>query len=115
MIYNIIDRRKRPYRWRFVYAIVEPTWHDNSVKHEHDQIDASLFRDNECDYDERIHISLHDAVIWAERLPYAATLYLYDDGTETIEFRVDGPERESRAEVIRLAQGERESIAARKN
>jgi hypothetical protein len=30
MIWNIIDRRKRPYRWRVVTAIIEATWHDDS-------------------------------------------------------------------------------------
>jgi hypothetical protein len=31
MITNIIDRRKRPYRFWKVNAIVEAAWHDNSV------------------------------------------------------------------------------------
>lgn len=30
MIWNIIDRRDRPYRWREVNAIVEAVEHDNS-------------------------------------------------------------------------------------
>jgi hypothetical protein len=31
MISNIIDRRKRQYRWKQITAIIEPTYHDNSV------------------------------------------------------------------------------------
>ena len=30
MIWNIIDNRRRPYRWREVNAIVEAVEHDNS-------------------------------------------------------------------------------------
>jgi hypothetical protein len=31
MIWNIVDGRERPYRWKAIKAIVEPTWHDNKV------------------------------------------------------------------------------------
>lgn len=92
MIYNIIDRRKRERRWRHVFAVVQPTWHDNSCK-DSDHIDPSKFSDMEVDYDERVHIPVHDAVIWAERLPFAVTLYLYDDGTENIEISFDAEGR----------------------
>jgi hypothetical protein len=30
MIWNIVDRRKRPYRWKAITAIIEPTYHDNN-------------------------------------------------------------------------------------
>ena len=30
MLWNVIDRRTRPYRWREVDAIVEAVEHDNS-------------------------------------------------------------------------------------
>ncbi len=95
MIYNIVDGRKHPNRWRYVYAIVEPTHHENyrAAKEGGDEIDSALFAHVETDYDERVHISLHDAVIWAERLPFAATLYIYDDGSEKIEFGYDSEGR----------------------
>jgi hypothetical protein len=32
MIWNIIDRREQPYRWREVNAIVEAVEHDNSCR-----------------------------------------------------------------------------------
>ncbi len=32
VIFNIIDRRKRQYRWKKITAIIEPTYHDNSVE-----------------------------------------------------------------------------------
>jgi len=32
MILNIIDNRKRPYRWKRISAIIEATWHDNSCE-----------------------------------------------------------------------------------
>jgi hypothetical protein len=89
VIFNIIDCRKKQYKWRYVYAIVEPTWHDNNKSPETDHIDPAVFAHQEDDYDERAHIALHDAVVWAERLPYAVTLYIYDDGTEKVEYRAN--------------------------
>ena len=76
MIWNIIDRRKRPYRWKAVTAIVEPTYHDNTVA-DSDQTDD---RHDFISYDQRAEISLADAVTWAQSLPFPATLYLYDLG-----------------------------------
>jgi len=76
MIWNIIDRRKRPYRWKAITAIMEPTYHDNSVA-DSDQIDEIDF---DMIYDERAKISIADAVSWVQSLPFPATLYLYDLG-----------------------------------
>lgn len=73
-ISNIIDRRKRQYRFEVVNAIVEAAWHDNSCK-DSDQI---LSSDNGPDYSEREHISLADAVTWANKFEAPVTLYLYD-------------------------------------
>lgn len=92
MIYNIIDRRNRERRWRYVYAVVQPTRTDNGRK-DADVIDPSLFRNTEVDYDEMVHVSVHDAVIWAERLPFAVTLFLYDDGTEDIAYEGEDVDR----------------------
>jgi hypothetical protein len=76
MIWNIIDRRTRPYRWKAITAIVEPTYHDNTVA----DSDYTEDRSDDISYDERAEISLADAVIWAQSLSFPATLYLYDLG-----------------------------------
>jgi hypothetical protein len=80
MISNIIDSRTRPYRWRRVNAIVEATWHDNSVA---DSDQAEVVRDDrEVVYQERNGVSLAEAVAWANAQPCPVTLYLYDEGAE---------------------------------
>ena len=60
MIWNIIDRRKRPYRWKRVNAIIEDTWHDNSV------LDSDAAPENLSDavvvYDQRESITLAEAI-----------------------------------------------------
>jgi hypothetical protein len=77
VIFNIIDKRKRRYRWKKITAIVEPTYHDNSVQ---DSDQTEIPDPGFSPYDQREEISLADAVIWATSLPYEATLYLYDLG-----------------------------------
>jgi hypothetical protein len=77
MIWNIVDRRKRPHRWKAITAIIEPTSHDNSCA-DADQADDSA--EESFAYDQRAEISLADAVIWAQSQPFAVTLYLYDLG-----------------------------------
>ena len=84
MIWNIVDRREREYRWKCINAIVEPTWHDNSAK-DADQADSWP---DEFEYDERESISLFEAINWAGSLPYPVTLYLYDEGKGTNVVRV---------------------------
>ena len=76
MICNILDHRERQHRWQRIKAIIEPTWHDNSVA-DADQAKPTVA---ESDYDERSAISVEEAVTWAHALPYAVTLYLYDEG-----------------------------------
>lgn len=39
MLTNIIDHRKRPYRFKKINAVIEPTRHDNTVK-DADQADG---------------------------------------------------------------------------
>ena len=85
MIWNIIDRRKRPYRWRAITAIIEPVSSDNSC------VDSDQAEEPEDDffvYDHRPEISLADAVVWAQSLSFAVTLYLYDlgDGIRSATF-----------------------------
>jgi hypothetical protein len=61
MLWNIIDHRERPYRWKRVNAVIEATLNDNSVT-DADQVELS---DEDVVYDERARISVADAVRWA--------------------------------------------------
>lgn len=81
MIWNIIDRRERPYRWKTVNAVIEAVEHDNSVE-DSDQADPFDVR-TILDYDERNGISVNDAVAWASEQKSPVTLYLYDQGKGT--------------------------------
>ncbi len=77
MIWNIIDRRMRRYRWKAITAIIEPVSADNSCQ-DSDQAEES---DREAlAYDQKAEISLADAVVWAQSQPVPVTLYLYDLG-----------------------------------
>jgi hypothetical protein len=77
VIFNIIDRRKRRYRWKQITAIVEPTYHDNLCK---DSDETEVPEPGFTDYDERAVISVADAIAWAMSLAFPVTLYLYDLG-----------------------------------
>jgi hypothetical protein len=72
---NIIDRRKRPYRFLKINAVVEPTCHDNPC------VDADYAERGYVGigYDEQEHGSLAAAVVWAQSFDHAVTLYLYDE------------------------------------
>ncbi|GAO39890.1 hypothetical protein SCH01S_39_01750 [Sphingomonas changbaiensis NBRC 104936] len=78
MIWNIIDRRERPYRWREVNAIIEAVEHDNSCQ------DADQAPDSDpvliVDYDALEAVSVAEAVKWANEQRCPVTLYLYDSG-----------------------------------
>jgi len=74
MIFNLIDRRKRPYRWRKINAIIEATSQDNRCE----DADEQPHSDDEVVYDQLKNSSLHDAILWAEHQPCAVTLYIYD-------------------------------------
>ena len=77
-ILNIIDRRKRPYRFAKVNAIIEPTRHDNSVK-DSDRAPHNPSQDKKwIGYDEREHITVAEALRWAQNHNDALTLYIYD-------------------------------------
>ena len=76
MILNIIDHRERPHRWKYVDAIIEPTWHDNRAL----DADQAKGDENDLPYDERRGISLADAIEWAMERPIGFTLYIYDAG-----------------------------------
>jgi hypothetical protein len=76
MITNIIDKRKRRYRFLKINAIVEAAWHDNSVN----DADQAPSRENDGPaYEERQHIPLSEAVIWASAFAEPVTLFLYDE------------------------------------
>ena len=79
MILNIIDRRKHGHRWKKISAIIEATWHDNSIP-DSDQAEV-VYEDP--DYEEREGISVLDAVQWASTFSSGVTLYLYDFGDGT--------------------------------
>jgi len=81
MIWNIIDRRQRPYRWKIVNAVIEAVEHDNSVP-DADQADEFDPR-TVIDYDERNGISVYAAVEWASQQRTPVTLYLYDQDKGT--------------------------------
>ena len=82
MILNIVDRRKHAYRWKKVNAIIEPTWHDNSIANS----DQAEVRHEDPEYEQREGVSVVDAVQWASALSFGVTLYLYDfgDGTRVL-------------------------------
>lgn len=75
MIWNIIDRRRRPFRWMRVNAIIEAVEHDNSV--------ADADPNDVVDYDQREGVTVNEAVRWATQQRCPVTLYLYDDGKGT--------------------------------
>jgi hypothetical protein len=77
MISNIIDRRKRHYRWKQITAIVESTYHDNTVD-DSDQIESEP---DPIVYDARPVTSVAEAIAWATALPCSVTLFLYDQGS----------------------------------
>ena len=76
MISNIIDRRKRPYRWKRVNAIIEATSNDWSVE------DSDLQEPGPDDvvFADRKNISVEEAVAWASAERSCVTLYLYNEG-----------------------------------
>lgn len=78
MLWNVIDKRKRPYRWREINAIIEATEHDNSCA------DADQAPESDpnvtVDYDALEAVSVSEAIKWAESQSCPVTLYLYDLG-----------------------------------
>ena len=76
MISNIINRRKRPYRWKRVNAVIEATSNDWNVADSDEQAPGP----NDIVYADRRDISVEEAVAWASAEPSPVTLYLYDEG-----------------------------------
>lgn len=78
MIWNIIDKRERLYRWQKVNAIVEAVEHDNSCA------DADQAPESDpmltVDYASLEAVSVQEAVVWASGQGCPVTLFLYDEG-----------------------------------
>lgn len=87
-ILNIIDHRKRPYRFQKINAVIEPTRHDNRVK----DADQASGVDAWMGYDEREHVTLSDAIEWAATTPDEVTLFIYDEdaGIYEVQSRASG-------------------------
>ncbi|HEV7341958.1 MAG TPA: hypothetical protein VGN68_09995 [Sphingopyxis sp.] len=81
MIWNIVDRRKRVYRWKAVNAIIEALEHDNSCSDadQAPETDVSIV----VDYEQLEGVSVQQAVAWASQQKCPVTLYLYDEGSGT--------------------------------
>lgn len=76
MIWNIIDQRKRPYRWKFISAIVENAAHDNACE-DSDEVLPEHGTPGPT-YEEKRGTSVSEAVAWAQDMEGLVTLYIYD-------------------------------------
>lgn len=102
MIWNIVDHRKRSrYQWAQVWGVVEPTWHDNSVK------GASQAPRDEgapsCQYAGPMAMS--ELLRWAARFAHAMTLYVYDEDpmdTQRARPRQPEPTPKSRRHTVQI-------------
>jgi hypothetical protein len=75
-IFNIVDHRKHPYRFKKINVVVEATWHDNRVR---DHLADQVPTDKGPDYEEKEHITLAEALSWGESFSTPVTLFLYDE------------------------------------
>jgi hypothetical protein len=73
-IANIVDHRKHKYRFVKINAVVEPTCHDNSLA-DSDQVEWNY---KGIGYDEIEHVTLADALAWAQSFMHPVTLFIYD-------------------------------------
>ena len=74
MIWNIVDNRKRSNRWKIINARIEPT--DQSICGDSDRAPD---QPGVSVYEEKIGVSVMDAITWAMSVPYGVTLYLGDE------------------------------------
>lgn len=81
MIWNIVDRRKRGYRWKTVNAIIEAVEHDNSCADADQAPEADV--STVVDYGQLEGVSVQQAVAWANEQACPVTLHLYDEGKGT--------------------------------
>ena len=76
---NIVDDRTRKHRWANVDAVIEATWHDNKNG---DSDQAPVVNDSTYVlYEDRLGISVEEAVTWAVAASCPVTLFLYDGGS----------------------------------
>lgn len=73
---NIVDHRGKKYKFKKVNAIIEPTWHDNACKNADKSENHGV---NWIGYDEREHVTVRQAIDWANEHKDHVTLYLYDE------------------------------------
>lgn len=73
MLVNVIDDRKRRYRFEKINAVIEAAWHDNSCP-DSDFVEP----DDGPSYDQKEHITLQEAIAWANSFASPVTLYIYD-------------------------------------
>ena len=87
-VVNIVDRRKNKYRFQKINAVVEATWHDNSVE---DSDQSTKPANDGPSYEEKEHISLEASLAWGASFSTPVTLYIYgpDDGI----YQIDRDER----------------------
>ena len=80
MIWNVVDQRKRPYRWKQVNAVVEAIEDDNGCLDADHAEPAS--ESQVVHHAARERVSVREAVEWANQQTCAVTLYLYDSDVE---------------------------------
>ena len=100
-VLNIIDHRKRKYRFLKVNAVIEPTRHDDSCK-DADKVEP-LIKHEWMGYAEQEHVTVRDAIAWADRHIDDVTLYLYDedDGIYETSARPTGESARTQAEELK--------------
>ncbi len=81
MIWNIVDRRERVYRWKSVNAIIEAVEHDNWCADSDQAPHADVME--VIDYDQKEGVSVAEAIEWANQQRCPLTFYLYDEGKGT--------------------------------
>jgi hypothetical protein len=77
-ITNIIDNRKRQYRYLHCDVVIEPTCHDNSCE---DSDQSELQELWPMGYADKPNCTLTEAIAWAQSFPGENTLFIYDAGT----------------------------------
>lgn len=90
MLHTLFDRRRCPQAPGLVHAVLEPSWHDNSVTGATPvPVDPNL-----PSYEERSALTLESALRWALEQTGQRNLYIYDHPMQAVELPPD-PERSS--------------------
>ena len=80
MIANIIDRRKRRYRWKSVDVVIEATAYDNTIT---DSDQSEEAPEEFVLVESRNRIPLGEAITWANGSGFPVTLFIYDAGANS--------------------------------